>query len=109
MSPEELEQRFAGIEERLSRMEGRIARSAGAPPPRPAAAPPRGPSQQPGAAHNVSSKAEVKAVIEEARRAGAVVVKPPEDTFWVGYSGYFQDPDGHLWEVAWNPHWVMPD
>jgi len=60
-------------------------------------------------AHNVSSKAEVNAVMVEAGRAGAVVVKPPEDTFWGGYSGYFQDPDGHLWEVAWNPHWVMPD
>ena len=59
--------------------------------------------------HNVSSKAEVNAVIDEARKAGGVIVKPPEDTFWGGYSGYFQDPDGHLWEVAWNPHWVVPD
>ena len=36
---------------------------------------------------------------------GAVIVKPAHDTFWGGYSGYFQDPDGHLWEVVWNPQW----
>jgi len=60
-------------------------------------------------AHNVSSKAEVDAVIEQARRAGAVIVKPAHDTFWGGYAGYFQDPDGHLWEVAWNPKWVVPE
>ncbi len=60
-------------------------------------------------AHNVSSKAEVNAVMDEARNAGAVIVKAPHDTFWGGYSGYFQDPDGHLWEVAWNPHWALPD
>ena len=59
--------------------------------------------------HNVSSKAEVDAVMEEAKRAGAVVVKPAHDTFWGGYAGYFQDPDGHLWEVAWNPQWVVQD
>ena len=56
-------------------------------------------------AHNVSSKAEVDAVIEEARQAGAVIVKPPQATFYGGYAGYFQDPDRHLWEVAWNPAW----
>jgi uncharacterized protein len=55
--------------------------------------------------HNVSSKAEVNAVMAEAKKAGAVVVKPAHDTFWGGYAGYFQDPDGHLWEVAWNPQW----
>jgi hypothetical protein len=60
-------------------------------------------------AHNVSSKAQVNAVMDEARKAGAAIVKPPHDTFWGGYSGYFQDPDGHLWEVAWNPHWTLPD
>ena len=60
-------------------------------------------------AHNVSSKAEVDAVMAEAGKAGAVIVKPPQDTFWGGYSGYFQDPDRHLWEVAWNPHWALPD
>lgn len=55
--------------------------------------------------HNVSSKAEVDAVLAQAQSAGAVVVKPAHDTFWGGYSGYFQDPDGHLWEVVWNPQW----
>lgn len=53
--------------------------------------------------HNVSSKAEVDAVMEQARKAGAIIVKAAQDAFWGGYSGYFQDPDGHLWEVAWNP------
>jgi uncharacterized glyoxalase superfamily protein PhnB len=53
--------------------------------------------------HNVSSRAEVDAVIEQARRAGATIVKEPQDTFWGGYAGYFLDPDQHLWEVAWNP------
>ena len=55
--------------------------------------------------HNVGSKAEVDWVMEQARRAGAVIVKPAHDTFWGGYAGYFQDPDAHLWEVAWNPQW----
>lgn len=59
--------------------------------------------------HNVSSKIEVDAVMEQAKRAGAVVVKPAHDTFWGGYAGYFQDPDGHLWEVAWNPQWVVQE
>lgn len=59
--------------------------------------------------HNVSSKAEVDAVMEQARKAGASIVKPAHDTFWGGYAGYFQDPDGHLWEVAWNPQWVVPE
>lgn len=56
--------------------------------------------------HNVASKAEVDAVMARARSAGAVITKPAHDTFWGGYSGYFQDPDGHLWEVVWNPQWV---
>lgn len=56
--------------------------------------------------HNVTSRDAVDAVMDEARRAGAVIVKEPQDTFWGGYSGYFQDPDGHLWEVVWNPAWV---
>ena len=55
--------------------------------------------------HNVSSKAEVDAVMQQAAGAGAVVAKPAQDTFWGGYAGYFQDPDGHLWEVVWNPKW----
>jgi hypothetical protein len=59
--------------------------------------------------HNVSSKAEVDAVMEQARKAGAVIVKPAHDTFWGGYAGYFQDPDRHLWEIAWNPQWVLPE
>jgi catechol 2,3-dioxygenase-like lactoylglutathione lyase family enzyme len=53
--------------------------------------------------HNVGSKAAVDAVMEQAKRAGATITKPAGDTFWGGYAGYFQDPDGHLWEVAWNP------
>ncbi|HJQ62084.1 MAG TPA: VOC family protein [Burkholderiales bacterium] len=53
--------------------------------------------------HNVSSKSEVDAVMEQAKRAGATIVKPAHDTFWGGYAGYFQDPDQHLWEVVWNP------
>jgi uncharacterized protein len=57
--------------------------------------------------HNVASKGEVDAVLAQATRAGAVVVQPAHDTFWGGYAGYFQDPDGHLWEVAWNPQWVV--
>jgi catechol 2,3-dioxygenase-like lactoylglutathione lyase family enzyme len=57
--------------------------------------------------HNVASKGEVDAVMAQATRAGAVVVQPAHDTFWGGYAGYFQDPDGHLWEVAWNPQWVV--
>lgn len=56
--------------------------------------------------HNVSSKAEVDAVMAQAGKAGAVLVKAAHDTFWGGYAGYFQDPDGHLWEVVWNPQWV---
>jgi uncharacterized protein len=59
--------------------------------------------------HNVSSKAEVDAVMERAKQAGAVIVKPARDTFWGGYAGYFQDPDGHLWEIAWNPAWSNPE
>jgi catechol 2,3-dioxygenase-like lactoylglutathione lyase family enzyme len=53
--------------------------------------------------HLVRNKAEVDALIEQARRAGAVVTDPPHDAFWGGYTGSFQDPDGHLWEIAWNP------
>jgi len=59
--------------------------------------------------HNVSSKAEVDAVMEQAKSAGAVIVKPAHDAFWGGYAGYFQDPDRHLWEVAWNPHWTIQE
>lgn len=59
--------------------------------------------------HNVSSKAEVDAVMEEARVAGARIVKPAQETFWGGYAGYFQDPDNHLWEVVWNPLLIPMD
>ena len=59
--------------------------------------------------HNVSSKTEVDSVMHQAKKAGAVIAKPAQDTFWGGYAGYFQDPDGHLWEVAWNPQWSVPD
>jgi catechol 2,3-dioxygenase-like lactoylglutathione lyase family enzyme len=59
--------------------------------------------------HNVSSKSEVDAVMEQAKNAGAVIVKPAGDTFWGGYAGYFQDPDRHLWEVVWNPQLAVQD
>lgn len=59
-------------------------------------------------AHNVASSAEVDAVMAEVTRAGATILKPASRTFWGGYSGYFQDPDGHVWEVAWNPEYKMP-
>ena len=54
-------------------------------------------------AHNVATREEVDQVLAEAARAGATLTKPAADTFYGGYAGYFQDPDGHLWEVAWNP------
>jgi predicted lactoylglutathione lyase len=60
-------------------------------------------------AHNVSSPAEVDAVIDEARRAGAQIPREGAETFWGGYSGVFVDPDGHPWEVAHNPHWTIAD
>ena len=55
--------------------------------------------------HNVASRAEVDATMEDARRAGASIVVPAHETFWGGYAGYFADPDGHLWECVWNPAW----
>ena len=55
--------------------------------------------------HIVPSKADVDAIITRAVSAGAVVTDPPHDRFWGGYSGHFTDPDGHLWEIAWNPGW----
>ncbi len=54
--------------------------------------------------HNVNSKEEVDAVMAEAGRAGARIVKPAQDTFWGGYAGYFQDPDGHLLEIITRPY-----
>lgn len=59
--------------------------------------------------HNVESRAEVDRVMELAKKAGAVISDPAHETFWGGYSGHFQDPDGHLWEVVWNPHWVFTE
>jgi catechol 2,3-dioxygenase-like lactoylglutathione lyase family enzyme len=59
--------------------------------------------------HNVSSRAEVDAVMEQASSAGAVVVRAAHETFWGGYAGYFQDLDGHLWEVVWNPAFDIPE
>ena len=55
-------------------------------------------------AHNVASKAKVDEVLLEAERAGGKIIKKARDADWGGYSGYFEDPDGFLWEVAWNPH-----
>ncbi len=59
--------------------------------------------------HNVSTKEEVDAVMEQAKRAGAKIVKPAQSTFWGGYAGYFQDPDDHLWEVVWNPQFEISE
>jgi len=59
--------------------------------------------------HNVASKQEVDAVMEQARQAGATIVKQAHDTFWGGYGGYFEDPDRHLWEIVWNPHWKIDE
>ena len=47
--------------------------------------------------------------MDQAKRAGARITKPAAETFWGGYAGYFQDPDGHLWEVAWNPKFVLEE
>jgi uncharacterized protein len=60
-------------------------------------------------AHNVNARQEVDAVMAQAKKAGAQVIKPAGDTFYGGYAGYFQDPDGHLWEVAWNPQWEVKE
>ena len=58
-------------------------------------------------AHNLRSREEVDALLDVAVSAGAILVKPAQDTLWGGYSGYFSDPDGYLWEIAWNPHfWI---
>jgi uncharacterized protein len=58
-------------------------------------------------AYNTRSREEVNAVLAEAQRCGANVVKPAQEAFWGGYSGYFADPDGFLWEVAWNPFFTI--
>ena len=59
--------------------------------------------------HIVKSKQEVDAIMQQAERAGAKVTDPPHDRFWGGYSGYFQDLDGHLWEITWHPEWEVKD
>ena len=59
--------------------------------------------------HNVGSREAVDAVMEQAADAGATIVKPAGETFWGGYAGYFQDPDDHLWEIAWNPEIDVED
>jgi hypothetical protein len=59
--------------------------------------------------HNVSTKEAVNAVMEQAKKAGATIVKAAQDTFWGGYSGYFQDLDRHLWEIVWNPRMIPKD
>jgi catechol 2,3-dioxygenase-like lactoylglutathione lyase family enzyme len=58
-------------------------------------------------AYNARDAAAVDAVLKEAEAAGATVLKPAAKTSWGGYAGYFADPDGHLWEVAWNPFWTL--
>ncbi|MFL1452875.1 VOC family protein [Marinobacter sp. GN3S48] len=59
--------------------------------------------------HIVGSKEKVDAIMQLAQKAGAKVTDAARDRFWGGYSGYFQDPDGHLWEIAWNPAWEVED
>jgi catechol 2,3-dioxygenase-like lactoylglutathione lyase family enzyme len=56
--------------------------------------------------HNVTRREEVAQIMDAAKRAGAEIVKPAQDTFWGGHAGYFLDPDGHLWEIVWNPNLV---
>lgn len=59
--------------------------------------------------HNVRTRDEVDRVMAEAEKGGAAIVKMAQDTFWGGYAGYFKDPDGHLWEVVWNPQLLPED
>jgi len=58
--------------------------------------------------HNVGDRQEVDDAVNAARAAGAEIIKPPQETFYGGYAGYFRDPDGHLWEIVWNPA-MLPD
>ncbi len=60
-------------------------------------------------AHNVRRREEVDQVLEQAARAGAKIEKPAGETFWGGYSGYFSDPDGYLWEIAWGAFEIRDD
>ena len=59
--------------------------------------------------HNVLRREDVDAIMRKALSAGAKLVKEPQDTFYGGYAGYFTDPDGHLWEIVWNPAMVPAD
>jgi catechol 2,3-dioxygenase-like lactoylglutathione lyase family enzyme len=59
--------------------------------------------------HNVTRREQVDEVMEQARQAGAKIVKPAQNTFWGGYAGYFSDPDGHVWEAVWNPDSIPTD
>jgi len=59
--------------------------------------------------HNVNSREQVDSLMKKAEAAGATIVKPQTDTFYGGYAGYFQDPDGHLWEVVWNPQFEVEE
>ena len=56
--------------------------------------------------YTTRNEAEVDGILEQARKAGAKIARPAQKTFWGGYSGYFQDPDGHLWEIAYNPNLI---
>lgn len=60
-------------------------------------------------AYNTRSRTEVDSVLKDAAAAGATVLKPAQEAFWGGYSGYFSDPDGFLWEVAWNPFFPIAE
>jgi len=60
-------------------------------------------------AYNARDRAEVDRVLAQAEAAGGRIVQPAREVFWGGYSGYFTDPDGHLWEVAWNPFWEVTE
>jgi predicted lactoylglutathione lyase len=57
--------------------------------------------------HNVNSRSEVDETMAQVRKAGAIIIKSVHDTFWGNYAGYFQDPDGHLRELVWNPEWEL--
>ena len=59
--------------------------------------------------HNVARREQVAEVMAQAAAAGARILRVPRDTAWGGHAGYFQDPDGHPWEVAWNPKWPVED
>ena len=56
--------------------------------------------------YTTRNEAEVDSIMEQAKKAGAKIARPAQKTFWGGYSGYFQDPDGHLWEIAYNPNLI---